>query len=355
MTQPKVSVIVPIYGVEKYIHQCIDSILNQTLEDIEILLIDDGSKDNCPAIIDEYAKQDSRIKAIHKENGGYGSAMNVGLANATGEYIGIVEPDDFIESEMYEGLYKVAKEYNSDIVKSLFINNYEASQKQGLFKNIVDVNRIPFNSFKITDYPEVLNWHPSIWSCIYKNNFIKEHNIRFVEAKGSGWTDNPFFIQTMCLAQRINIVPKYYYYWRVLDNTSSDALKDYTLPFDRLNEILDWIEANNVNPIVLEYVYKRIFVYINIAIGIKNVSNVRDLLHRIKTLVNRIEFPIIKNSKVITAREKKIYKMWKCIPAMYFLYKRAKFIEKIFSIKNSINKRYKIITILWGTIKIRRK
>ena len=117
MTQPKVSVIVPIYGVEKYIHQCIDSILNQTLEDIEILLIDDGSKDNCPAIIDEYAKQDSRIKAIHQENGGYGKAVNNGLSKATGEYIAIVEPDDFIEQNMFEVLYDDAKQNDVDVVK----------------------------------------------------------------------------------------------------------------------------------------------------------------------------------------------------------------------------------------------
>ena len=117
---PKVSVIVPVYGVEKYIHQCIDSILNQTLDDIEILLIDDGSKDNCPAIIDEYAKKDSRIIAIHKNNGGYGSAMNVGLKNATGEYIGIVEPDDFIDKNMYEDLYNIAMKNSVDIVKSAY-------------------------------------------------------------------------------------------------------------------------------------------------------------------------------------------------------------------------------------------
>ena len=101
---PKVSIIVPIYGVEKYIKQCLDSIINQSLEDIEIILIDDGSKDNCPAIIDDYASKDTRIIAIHKENGGYGAANNVGLSIATGEYIGIVEPDDYIDKHMF-GLY----------------------------------------------------------------------------------------------------------------------------------------------------------------------------------------------------------------------------------------------------------
>ena len=101
---PKISVIIPVYNVEKYLRECLDSVINQTLADIEIILVDDGSPDNCPQICDEYALKDNRIKVIHKENGGYGSAMNVGLEKATGEYIGIVEPDDYIDSKMYEDL-----------------------------------------------------------------------------------------------------------------------------------------------------------------------------------------------------------------------------------------------------------
>jgi len=124
MTQAKVSIIVPIYGVEKYIHECVDSILVQTLKEIEIILVDDGSKDNCPAIVDEYAKKDSRVIAIHQENGGYGKAVNHGLKVATGEYIGIVESDDFIEPNMFEELYELAKSNNVEVVKSDFYKYY---------------------------------------------------------------------------------------------------------------------------------------------------------------------------------------------------------------------------------------
>ncbi len=140
---PKISVIVPIYGVEKYLRECLDSILNQTLFYMEIILIDDGSKDDCPKIIDEYAKKDNRIIVIHKENGGYGSAMNVGLNQATGEYIGIVEPDDYIDQKMYEDLYKIAKEYNSDIVKSCFYDNLQAKEEQRILKTKWDNYKIP--------------------------------------------------------------------------------------------------------------------------------------------------------------------------------------------------------------------
>ena len=99
---PKISVIVPIYGVEKYLKEAVDSLLNQTMNDLEIILLDDGGKDACPQIIDEYAQKDNRIIAIHKQNGGYGQTMNVGLDRATGEYIAILEPDDYIESKMYD-------------------------------------------------------------------------------------------------------------------------------------------------------------------------------------------------------------------------------------------------------------
>jgi len=102
---PKISIIVPVYKVEQYIHKCIDSILNQTLNDFELILVNDGSPDQCGQICDEYAKCDSRIKVIHKENGGQASARNMGLDIATGEYIGFVDSDDWIEPDMYEILY----------------------------------------------------------------------------------------------------------------------------------------------------------------------------------------------------------------------------------------------------------
>ena len=114
----KVSVIVPVYNVEKYLKKCIDSIIKQTLTDMEIICVDDRSTDSCPEILDEYANLDHRIKVIHKTNAGYGHAVNTGFAYAKGEYIGIVESDDYILPEMYETLYYCARQYDLDAVKS---------------------------------------------------------------------------------------------------------------------------------------------------------------------------------------------------------------------------------------------
>ena len=111
-----ISVIVPIYNVEKYINQCIDSIINQTYKNLEIILVDDGSPDNCGRICDEYAKKDSRIKVVHKENGGVCSARNIGMEKSTGKWIAFIDSDDWIENKYFEIILNEAKKEDVDIV-----------------------------------------------------------------------------------------------------------------------------------------------------------------------------------------------------------------------------------------------
>ena len=113
---PLISVIVPVYNVEKYLPKCVDSILAQTYDNLEIILVEDGTKDNSGAICDEYARKDSRIRVIHKENGGLSSARNAGMDIARGEYFGFVDSDDWIEPEMYETLLNLAAKYDADMV-----------------------------------------------------------------------------------------------------------------------------------------------------------------------------------------------------------------------------------------------
>ena len=113
---PKISVIVPVYNVEQYIHKCVDSILNQTFADFELILVDDGSPDNCDKFCDEYASKDNRVKVIHKKNGGVSEARNVGLDVAIGEYISFVDPDDWIDKDMYEQTLAYMADNDLDIV-----------------------------------------------------------------------------------------------------------------------------------------------------------------------------------------------------------------------------------------------
>ena len=114
-SQPKISVIVPVYKVEKFLDRCVESIVGQTYENLEIILVDDGSPDNCPSMCDKWAEKDSRIKVIHKENGGVSSARNAALDAATGDFIGFVDSDDWIEPDMYESLMMRIDETGKDI------------------------------------------------------------------------------------------------------------------------------------------------------------------------------------------------------------------------------------------------
>ena len=116
--QPKISVVVPVYNVEMYLERCVESIRNQTLKELEIILVDDGSPDNSPAICDRYASVDSRVKVIHKENGGLGMACNSGLDVAAGEFIAFCDSDDWLDPTMYESMYEMAKKYDADMVFS---------------------------------------------------------------------------------------------------------------------------------------------------------------------------------------------------------------------------------------------
>ena len=177
----KISVIVPVYNVEKFIRRCLDSIRNQTLKDLEIILVDDGSTDNSGVICDEYAKLDNRIIVIHKENGGLSSARNRGLDSASGEWIAFVDSDDYLEKNMYETLYKTAIDENVDICvcffKYLTTNNTifcDFTKEQLGIKGKYKTN----NFLKLVYKDEYLNG-VCVSACnkIYKKNIF--NNLRF--------------------------------------------------------------------------------------------------------------------------------------------------------------------------------
>ena len=171
MEEYKISVIVPVYKVEKYLNKCVDSIINQTHKNLEIILIDDGSPDNCGKICNEYAKKDSRIKVIHKENGGVSSARNVGLDVATGDYIGFVDSDDWIEPDMYEFLLENIIKYNVDISQCGYYKDNEDMSKKSI--NIISNDEILKSLFK-----GIYNYQV-IWTKLCKKNIFD--NLRFRE------------------------------------------------------------------------------------------------------------------------------------------------------------------------------
>lgn len=172
--RPKVSIIIPVYKVEKYLQRCLDSVLRQTLKEIEVVLIDDGSPDNCGKICDEYAQRDTRIKVIHKENAGVSSARNRGLKIATGEYVGFVDSDDFIAPTMFEVMYRQAILADADICMCEFI--VTDGDKSGLLAKTANDNPeiIYFNAKEafvaIADFSK--NIQVAVWNKIYRRELV---------------------------------------------------------------------------------------------------------------------------------------------------------------------------------------
>lgn len=215
----KVSVLVPIYNVEKYLDECVNSIINQTLKDIEIILLDDGSKDNSGKICDYFAQKDSRVKVIHKDNSGYGATLNVGLKLAVGDYISIVESDDFIHLSMLEKLLISAETNNADVVKSNFYLHYSNENKNVFFNNFkfVVANQVT-NSL---EQPEILETSPAIWSGVYKRKFLLDNNIVFNETPGASYQDVSFAAKTLAKAEKFVILPEAFVYYRQDNENSS--------------------------------------------------------------------------------------------------------------------------------------
>lgn len=240
----KISVIVPVYNVEKFIRRCLDSIINQTMKDLEIILVDDGSTDNSGVICDEYAKLDNRITVIHKENGGVGSARNRGLDVATGEWIAFVDSDDYIEKNMYETLYKTAIYENVDVCACFF--KYLTVDNKILFnptQEQLDMNR-KYNSkefLKLIYKDEYINGIcVSAWNKIYKKNIFD--NLRF---KTKIYEDDELVNQIYIQDVDIFVLNKgFYIYVQNLSSLTNKKFSEKNLVFidilyDRLNLFKD--------------------------------------------------------------------------------------------------------------------
>ena len=227
--RPKVSVIVPVYNNAQYLHECIDSIISQTLKEIEIIIVNDGSTDPVAVeILNEYARKDSRIKLIHKKNTGYGHTMNIGIDNATGEYIGIVESDDYITKDMYYILYNTAKKNMLTVIKS--------NTEEFYVKNTNKINFVKFPFFKTKEkYNKKINPRTNKYifnnmilnqTGIYLNMFIKNNKIKFNESPGASFQDIGFYFQVFCFADYVYFIDKYLYKLRRSNSESSIYSKE---------------------------------------------------------------------------------------------------------------------------------
>jgi len=224
---PKVSVVIPCYNVEKYIRQCLDSVVKQTLSDIEIICVNDGSTDSTLSILQEYAKTDGRIHIISKENSGYGCSMNIGFDAAEGEYLGIVESDDYADPDMFEKLYDLAKKHDLDVAKSGYCLYYsvpeECNEEIEIASEIMCVRTFcPVCDFPaIPERVEFFNIKPTIWSAIYRKQFIRENDIRFNETPGASYQDASFNFKVWAMAKRVRLMRDCFLHYRQDNEASS--------------------------------------------------------------------------------------------------------------------------------------
>lgn len=238
--QPKVSVIVPVYNTEKYLERCLQSIMAQTLKDIEIIIVDDGSKEACANMCDDFAKLDERIKVIHKANGGLGYARNTGLEAATGSYVGFVDSDDYIEPNMCEDLYEAAAKQGADLVISgfCFVGGNMFSQAGG------DIKKNYFTEYTVFEKddmqklllgvvgalpkePDDSRYGVSVCKCLFRNALLKENNLMFLSERVILSEDTMFMVDLIQYATCAVGVPEAYYcYCRNEDSLSKSYKKE---------------------------------------------------------------------------------------------------------------------------------
>lgn len=256
-----ISVIIPIYNVEKYLAQCLASVQAQTYANLEIICVNDGSTDGSLAILEAHAAQDERITIVDKSNAGYGAACNLGLAGAHGDWISIVEPDDYLEPNTYEMLLAQADALGGnayvDIVRSAYWRVFDgekgghiasASHTQ---RTSVRAQRIPcaykgrvkpsHQPFSIEEGIELLLHHPSIWAAIYRREFLLERGIHFKEVPGAGWADNPFLVASHCAGARLAYVDRAGYCYREdgIAEARAFAERSPLTPLERWNDMMD--------------------------------------------------------------------------------------------------------------------
>lgn len=216
---PKVSVIVPVYNVEKYLDRCVTSIVGQTLKDIEVILVDDASPDNSPAICDSWAVRDERIKVVHKQNEGLGLTRNAGMGIAQGEYVAFVDSDDFVEPDMYERLYAECKKNNLDCIYSEFnVDDYPGfrvvTKPEKLYVGAEEIEQLRLDIVGAEpSYISGVKYHCSSCKGLYKLDVIKNNGLRFHSERQYISEDMLFNLDFLYHSQRVKVVPWQFYHY----------------------------------------------------------------------------------------------------------------------------------------------
>lgn len=240
---PVISVLIPIYNVEKYLEECLQSLKDQTFTDFEALCLNDGSTDRSKAIIERFAEADDRFILVDKSNSGYGATMNVGLSQAKGDFIAILESDDKMFPDALEQLYSAQQQFSADAVKGDYVLYWSDESKPNKTRNMFGsdmVNRL----YDARTLEFIYLQEASIWSGLYKKSFLNEHNISFLETPGASYQDTSFAFKVWASAERAVFIDKPIIAYRQDNENSSVNSKEKAFFVCReYEEIFNWLKG----------------------------------------------------------------------------------------------------------------
>lgn len=291
---PKVSVIVPVYNVEKYIEKCLESLVRQTLTDIEIIVVNDGSTDNSEGIIKKYIeKYNNKIKYYTKENGGLSDARNYGMQFATGEYIAFLDSDDYVDITLYEKMYNKAIEQDCDYVECDFIWKYDNKEKKDIGVRYKDKHEM-FVSARVV-----------AWNKLIKKELIDKTKAQF--PKGLRYEDVEFFYKILPYIQKFGFVEECLIYYVQRNNSIANTQNERTAEIITvLDNVIDYYKSARVYDeykVELEYTYTRILLcssYLRM-IKVKDKNIRKKLLNKTWESLNN-QFPEWKSNKILNSR-----------------------------------------------------
>jgi glycosyltransferase involved in cell wall biosynthesis len=270
---PKISIVIPVYNVEKYLPTCLNSLINQTLQDIEIICVNDGSTDNSLKVLEEYAKKDSRIKIINQENVGVSQTRNNGIKCATGEFLGFCDPDDYVCLDFYEKLYNAAVANGCDIAASGITKFRDDKYNVFLTFNETKTAEKYYDKLLLLDAPD----YSYVWNKIYKTSEFKKHNLEFI--KGLVFEDIVLTAQVLYYLGKAVTVPDIQYYYlkrkgslmrtKKYEKDRQKALKICTefieskgIPIDKVLTQVKRLKIFNLTIVKIKYQKDLITVYI---------------------------------------------------------------------------------------------
>lgn len=277
----KISVIIPAYNVEAYIRQCIDSVIGQSLKEIEIIIIDDGSPDNCGVIIDDYAKNDDRIHPIHKANGGVSSARNAGLAVASGKYVYMIDADDWLHDGALEALWNEAEKTSADIVFGDYINELDTKTKykkvfqKGFSTNDSSIIRQLHyllnagGSMHMVRYTNavtgrIISYGGAPWRFFIRRSIIADNHLKFDTELRTMGEDILFMQYVFEFVKKVSYIPVLVYHYRVQDSSLSKGYRDNIVDVFQLalRKEEEYLTSNQKEKDFWAFYYFRVFDYI---------------------------------------------------------------------------------------------